>query len=72
MTTIPLNLPEYGWRGQLTVEQVNQATREMLEEKNKFGYTIIYCASKSCSIEVVEAIIDKGVDINALSFVRII
>jgi hypothetical protein len=64
------------WRasdGKLTVEEVNGATKEKLEQdKSPGGYTVLYLASENCGIEVVEAILDKGVDIDGRSWVSII
>jgi hypothetical protein len=54
--------------GKLTVEEVNAATKEKLEEDKYAGvYTILYCTSYNCGIEVVEAILDKNVNIDGLS-----
>jgi hypothetical protein len=61
------NLAERAWEGNLTVEEVNRATKEKLEEDKYFEYTVIYYGSRECPIEVVEAILDKGVDIDGLS-----
>jgi hypothetical protein len=66
------NLAERAIEGELTVEEVNRATKEKLEEKDfSYGYTVLYWASKRCGIEVVEAILDKGVNIDGLSDVSI-
>jgi hypothetical protein len=66
MTSI--NLAERAYRGELTVEEVNTATKEKLEEdKSYFGNTVLYDASCNCGIEIVEAILDKNVNIDGLS-----
>jgi ankyrin repeat protein len=52
----------------LTVQEVNRITKEELErDKNSFGNTVLYCATYGCPIEVVEAILDKGVNIDGLT-----
>jgi hypothetical protein len=54
----------------LTVEEVNGATKEMLEkDKDLIGYRVLYWASVKCPIEIVEAIIDKKINIDGLSIV---
>jgi hypothetical protein len=70
MTTT--NLAQRAFYGKLTVEEVNGATKEKLEsDKSWDGYTVFYCASEKCSIEVIEAILDKNVNINGLTLVSI-
>jgi hypothetical protein len=65
MTSI--NLADRAWEGELTVEEVNAATKERLERKSSSGNTVLYWASNKCGIKVVEAIINKGVDVNGFS-----
>jgi hypothetical protein len=66
MTSI--KLAERASLGKLTVEEVNGATKEKLEEDKSWdGYTVLYWASRYCSIDVVEAILDKKVNIDGLS-----
>jgi hypothetical protein len=60
------NLAQHAFERKLTVGEVNRATKEKLEEDKCGGYTVLVWASARCSIEVVEAILDKGVDVNAL------
>jgi hypothetical protein len=68
-----INLAERACRRELTVEEVNAATKEKLEgDKDSFGYTVLYWASALCSIKVVEAILDKNVNIDGLSDVSIV
>jgi hypothetical protein len=57
---------------ELTVGEVIAATKEKLEEDKVAGSTVLYWASVKCPIEVVEAIINKGVDVNGLSYVSIV
>jgi hypothetical protein len=68
-----VNLADRAYRGELTVEEVNVATKEKLETDKYIGYdgelTVLFCVSDKCSIEVVEAIINKVVDVNGLSAV---
>jgi N-acetyl-beta-hexosaminidase len=67
------NLVDRAGMGLLTVEEVNIVTKEKLETvKISDGYTVLYWTSWKCGIEVVEAIIDKGVDVNQLSPVSIV
>jgi pyruvate/2-oxoglutarate dehydrogenase complex dihydrolipoamide acyltransferase (E2) component len=65
MTSI--NLAERAREGKLTVEEVNGTTKEKLEGDKYLECTVLFCASSNCPIEVVEAILDKGVNINGLS-----
>jgi hypothetical protein len=68
-----INLAYRAYYGQLTVEEVNEATKEKLEEdKDEYGNTVLYWASCECGIEVVEAILDKNVNIDGLSYVNIV
>jgi hypothetical protein len=68
-----INLADFAYDGELTVEEVNEATKEKLEEdKDQYGNTVLYCASYKCGIDVVEAILDKGVNIDGLSDVSIV
>jgi hypothetical protein len=63
-----INLAKRAYERKLTVEEVNAATKEKLEEdKTYFGETVLYCVSKFCGIEIVEAILDKNVNIDGLS-----
>jgi hypothetical protein len=61
------NLADRAYSGKLTAEEVRKATKEKLEEDKAYGNTVLYSASMWCGIEVVEAIINKGVDVNQLS-----
>jgi hypothetical protein len=62
-----INLAERARDEELTVKEVNAATKEMLEEDKCIGYSVLYCATFNCPIEVVEAILDKNVNIDRLS-----
>jgi hypothetical protein len=67
-TTTNVNLTKRAKEGKLTVEEVNAATKEKLEEDmDNYGNTVLYCATYKCPIEVIEAILDKNVDIDGLS-----
>jgi hypothetical protein len=55
----------------LTVEEVNTATKEKLEDDKYVGCMVLYLASWNCGIEVVEAILNKKVNIDGLSTVSI-
>jgi hypothetical protein len=60
-----INLAKRAWQGVLTVEEVNAATKEKLEkDKDEYGYTVLKSASRYCSVDVVEAILDKNVNID--------
>jgi hypothetical protein len=67
-----INLAQRAFEGKLTVEEVNAATKEKLEEDKLYGFTVLYRASAKCGIEVVEAILDKNVNIDGLSRVSIV
>jgi hypothetical protein len=62
-----INLAQRAFEGKLTVEEVNAATKEKLEEDK-----VLYWASRNCPTEVVEAILDKNVNIDGLSTVSIV
>jgi hypothetical protein len=63
-----INLAQGAKDGKLTVEEVNGATKEKLEgDKDLGGYTVLYWASCICGTEVVEAILDKKVNIDVQS-----
>jgi hypothetical protein len=67
-----INLAERASEGKLTVEEVNGATKEKLEEdKASLGYTVLHWASWRCPIDVVEAILNKNVNIDGLSSVSV-
>jgi hypothetical protein len=63
------NLAERAAEGKLTVEEVRKATKEKVEsDKTSDGDTVLFWASHGeCGIEVVEAILNNGVDVNGLS-----
>jgi hypothetical protein len=65
------NLALCAFSGKLTVQEVNDATKEKLVEDNFRGDTVLYCASRYCGIKIVEAILDKIVNIDELSHVSI-
>jgi hypothetical protein len=62
-----INLAKRAIEGKLTVEEVNGATKEKLEKDKYFEATVLCNATLKCPIEVVKAILDKGVDIDGLS-----
>jgi hypothetical protein len=64
------NLSSLAFTSQLTLQDVKQATQEELEMKDApDGRTLLYNASWACSVEIVEAILDRGVDIDGISYV---
>jgi hypothetical protein len=67
-----INLAQRANEGELTVEEVNHATKEKLEEDKNWGCTVLLLSSQNCPIEVVEAILDKNVNIDELSYVSIV
>jgi hypothetical protein len=67
-----ISLAYRAYEGELTVEEVKGATKEKLEEKDEDEITVLYWASGKCPIEVVEAILDKNVNIDGLSDVSIV
>jgi hypothetical protein len=50
--------------GTLTVEEVNAATKEKLEDDKYGGGTVLWWATAHCPVEVIEAILNKGVNID--------
>jgi hypothetical protein len=69
--TSVINLAQRAYQRDLTVEEVNGTTKEKLEETYHYR-KVLFLASSYCEIEVVEAILDKGVDINGLSKVLLL
>jgi hypothetical protein len=68
MTSTTDNLAQRAYEGKLTVKEVNRVTKEKLEnDKDNFGCMALYWASFYGPIEVVEAILDKNVNIDQLS-----
>jgi hypothetical protein len=67
-----INLAYRAMIGELTVEELNHATKEKLEEDRYGGCQVLYWASRECPIEVVEAILDRGVNIDELTPVSIV
>jgi hypothetical protein len=67
-----INLAQRAYDGLLTVEEVNDATKEKLEKDDWGGANVLYFASVKCPVEVVKAILDKKVIIDALSRVSIV
>jgi ankyrin repeat protein len=61
------NIARRALKGLLTVEEVNHVTKEKLETEFDDGWTTLYCATSGSSVDVVQAIIDRGVNINAFS-----
>jgi hypothetical protein len=70
MTT--MNLAKRAYNGKLTVQQVNDATMEKLETDMWDGYSVLFRASQIGPIKVVEAILDKGINIDGFSEVGIV
>jgi hypothetical protein len=67
-----INLAERAKTGELTIEEVNHATKKKLEtDTDDIGFTPLALASHYCSIEVVTAILDKEVNIDGLCCVSI-
>jgi ankyrin repeat protein len=54
-------------RGRLTVEMVKEANINQLQQSRCAGFTTLYWASYSCPVEVVQALLDRGLDINETS-----
>jgi hypothetical protein len=59
-----INLAQRALEGKLTVEEVNHATKEKLEDNKYFGCVVLYWTSMRCGIEVIEAILNKKVNID--------
>jgi hypothetical protein len=73
MSSLSENLAQRAFNGMLTVEDVKRATKEKLVNNKCVGCTVLYWASGKYPAEVVEAILDKGVNINGVSrIVRIV
>jgi ankyrin repeat protein len=66
-TTTTNNLAHKAWTGTLTIEEVKQAGKEKLSTSTYSMYGILVCTTRSCSVEIMEAILDQGVDVNMIS-----
>jgi hypothetical protein len=67
-TSLRYSLAVRAIEGKLTVEDIQQSTKQKLEEDRSIsGNSVLYCACWHSSIDVIEAILDKGVDVNVKS-----
>jgi ankyrin repeat protein len=66
MDIIPL-LVNLAYDGTLTVKQVNETDSAELKQMKQSEFTILFWACESCPVEVVQALLDKGLDVNELS-----
>jgi ankyrin repeat protein len=63
-----INLAQRAWDAKLTLKEINTATKDKLdEEKDSLGFNVLLRASQNCTSEIVEAIINKGVNIDGLT-----
>jgi ankyrin repeat protein len=60
------NFAYRAWYERLSAEEVKSAPIEKLSETH-LGYTVLYMAAGFCSAEVVEVLLQRGLDINGLS-----
>jgi ankyrin repeat protein len=67
MTTTPNNLAQLASNSTLTLDQIHQATLHQLQHDLYVDCSVIYWASGRCNVEIVKAILDKGIDVNSLS-----
>jgi hypothetical protein len=66
-TTTTQNLASRIANGSLTIEDIKSAPKERLEEDTYQGFRVLYCSCQIAPVEIVEAILDRGVNINAIS-----
>jgi ankyrin repeat protein len=59
-------LSQLAYHGKLTIYHVKHAEKNVLEEEDYCGHKIIYYAAAKCSTAVVQALLDKGIDINGV------
>jgi hypothetical protein len=59
-----INLARRAIDGRLTIEEVNLATKQQVEQDTYLGLGVLFLASSKCSGGVVAAILDKGIDID--------
>jgi hypothetical protein len=59
----PLSIAKRAESGQLTVDDVQHATMEELQQKY-LGFSVFTLAIRQCPCEIVEAMINCGIDIN--------
>jgi hypothetical protein len=60
------NLAEMAYNQELTVSDVNNADINSLLN-DTFDHSVLFWASYQCSVEVVDAILKRGVDVNSRS-----
>jgi ankyrin repeat protein len=65
-TTDKHQLAEAAYKGTLTLSQVEATSKEDLQTGQYAGTTLLYWACGYCRVEIVEAILNKGVDVNQL------
>jgi ankyrin repeat protein len=61
------DVPSKAWNAKLTEEEIQLAPLEHLEEKGNGGGTVLYYSSRNCTLNIVQALVDRGVNINGLS-----
>jgi ankyrin repeat protein len=61
------NLAKRAWDDELTLEDIKLADPIKIEQDTYIKRSVLYIASKRCSVDIVEAILDKGIDVNGLS-----
>jgi ankyrin repeat protein len=61
------NLAYRAGEGNLTLDDVKRASdKVVVEHKDDYGYNVLFRAAEKSNVELVEAILDKGADINEL------
>jgi ankyrin repeat protein len=53
-------------QSKLTIQHINQATAQELDESEDENLSVIYWACRNCSKEIVQALINKGVNFNKI------
>jgi ankyrin repeat protein len=67
ITPPKINYAELAHNQKLTTGQILKATQKQLIEDKYGGDSVIYNAARYCSIEIVQALLQRGIDINTTS-----
>jgi ankyrin repeat protein len=63
MSSNPLLL-NHTMEGIVSLEEINKATKDELEQHDEHGITLLYYACVQCNSDIVEAILEKNVNVN--------
>jgi ankyrin repeat protein len=65
--TTPLNLAQLASLNQLTINHITPVDKITLQEIQHSGQHLLYWVSCNCNVELLQAMLDKGVDVDQLT-----